>query len=89
MSYASYKNKDQGVFEIHQPEKVANLWQHVKNRQSNQPMTYDKFARAIRWYYEKDVMRKTNARHTFQFSPKTLAGITTDENNNIIIKHSV
>jgi hypothetical protein len=86
-SYASYKDKSQGIFEVHQPEKVANLWQQVTNRQSHNRMTYDKFARAIRWYYKDDIMKKTNTRHTFQFSPKTLQTCITDENNNTIIDY--
>lgn len=86
-SYASYKDKSQGIFEVHEPEKVADLWQQIKNRQSQQKMTYDKFARAIRWYYKTGIMKKTNARYTFQFSSKTLERITTDENNNIIINY--
>jgi hypothetical protein len=86
-SYASYKDKSQGIFEIHQPEKVANLWQQVKNRQSYQNMTYDKFARAIRWYYKDDIMKKTNARYTFQFSRKTLQACMIDENNNTTIDY--
>jgi hypothetical protein len=86
-SYASYKDKSQGIFEVHQPEKVANLWQQVTNRQSHNRMTYDKFARAIRWYYKDDIMKKTNTRHTFQFSPKTLQACINDENNNTIIDY--
>lgn len=82
-SYASYKNRAEGIFEIHEPEKVANLWQHVKNRQSNQNMTYDKFARAIRWYYKDGIMKKTNSRYTFQFASDTLNSVLVDENNNI------
>ena len=82
VSYASYTNKSQGIFQIHKPDMVADLWQQVKNRQSNQNMTYDKFARAIRWYYKSDIMKKTNARYTFQFSPATLKTFITDENNN-------
>ncbi len=88
-SYASYKDRALGLFEIYEPEKVADLWQHVKNRQSGQKMTYDKFARAIRWYYKTDIMKKTNARYTFQFSSRTLAGIIIDENNNITINSPV
>ncbi len=87
VSYASYKDQSLGIFEVHQPEKVADLWQQVKNRQSNQNMTYDKFARAIRWYYKTGIMKKTNARYTFQFSQKTLEAVTMDENNNIIINY--
>lgn len=71
-SYASYTNRALGIFEIHQTDKVAALWKQVKARQSNPNMTYDNFARAIRWYYKQGIMVKTNTRHTFQFSPSTL-----------------
>lgn len=81
-SYASFTDRMNGVFQIHQPNKVAELWQAVKSRQSNQKMTYDKFARAIRWYYKSNIMQKTNTRYTFQFSSKTLKNYFLDENNN-------
>ena len=71
-SYASYSNVSEGIFQIHKPDQVAVLWEQVKNRQSTQKMTYDKFARAVRWYYKQDIMIKTNTRYTFQFSPATL-----------------
>ena len=80
--YASYVDRSKGIFQIHQPEKVAQLWQAVKSRQSNQRMTYDKFARAIRWYYKSNIMQKTNTRYTFQFSSQTLKNYCIDENNN-------
>ena len=89
VSYASYKDETRGLFEIFEPEKVAKLWEQVKNRQAIHEMTYDKFARAIRWYYPADIMVKTNARYTFQFSSRTLAGIIIDENNNITINPPV
>lgn len=88
-SYAFYKDKARGIFEISQPEKVAYLWQQVKNRQAIHQMTYDKFARAVRWYYKDDIMTKTNARYTFQFSARTLSCIETDENNNVVIHSPV
>jgi len=84
-SYASWFKESPGLFEVHQPEKLADLWAHVKTRQANNPMTYDKLARAIRWYYPKEIMIKTNARYTFQFSPKFLQGLHIDENNNLTI----
>lgn len=80
--YASFIDKSKGLFQIHQPEKVAALWQAVKSRQSSQRMTYDKFARAIRWYYKSNIMQKTNTRYTFQFSSNTLKSYFFDENNN-------
>ncbi len=82
-SYASYIDKSAGVFQIHQPSEVATLWEKIKSRQAKQPMTYEKFARAIRWYYKSGIMVKTNARYTFQFGTCVLE---TDENNNNIIR---
>ncbi|CAF1124409.1 unnamed protein product [Rotaria sordida] len=87
-SYASYTNKSEGIFQIHEPEKVADLWQQVKSRQANQQMTYDKLARAVRWYYQYDIMKKTNTRYTFQFSAKTLNEFTIDQNNNKSLYYS-
>jgi hypothetical protein len=81
-SYASFSDRSKGLFQIYRPAKVAELWQAVKSRQSNQKMTYDKFARAIRWYYKSNIMQKTNTRYTFQFSSKTLKHYFVDENNN-------
>ncbi|CAF4869090.1 unnamed protein product [Rotaria socialis] len=80
-SYASFTNKSQGIFQIHEPDKVAMLWQQVKSRQSLKQMNYDKFARAVRWYYKLGIMQKTNSRYTFQFSPKTLEAFHTNHNN--------
>lgn len=80
--YASFIDYSKGIFQIHKPEQVAELWQAVKSRQSNQKMTYDKFARAIRWYYKSNLMQKTNTRYTFQFSSQTLKRYFFDENNN-------
>ncbi|CAF3352522.1 unnamed protein product [Rotaria sp. Silwood2] len=86
-SYASYTNKSEGIFQIHEPEKVAELWQKVKSRQSNQKMTYDKFARAVRWYYQAGIMKKTNTRYTFQFSLKTMKEFSIDQDNNNMLPY--
>ena len=72
-SYASFTNRAEGTFRIDQPERVAALWQQVKGRQSSSPMTYDKFARAIRWCYTQGTMLKTQTRHTLRFSPSALS----------------
>ncbi|UJR14237.1 hypothetical protein I4U23_001227 [Adineta vaga] len=83
ISYASYKDISKGIFEVHEPEKIAHLWQQIKSRQSNKEMTYDKFARAVRCYYKEGTMLKTNTRYTFQFSPKLMEQLCVDENNNM------
>ncbi|CAF3377574.1 unnamed protein product [Rotaria sp. Silwood2] len=80
-SYASYTNRSVGMFKIHKPNEVAALWEKVKSRQSTQRMTYDKFARAIRWYYKSGIMIKTKLSYTFQFGSSILR---LDEINNHI-----
>jgi hypothetical protein len=80
-SYASFTNRAEGLFRIDQPERVAALWQQVKGRQSSSPMTYDKFARAIRWCYTRGTMIKTQTRHTFQFSPTVLSQYVLTQQN--------
>lgn len=65
--YLSWLNKRDGVFKIHQPERVATLWRRVKSRQTHGVMDYDTFARGIRYYYKSGVMLKTHRKYTFRF----------------------
>jgi hypothetical protein len=66
-SYLSWLNKNEGLFKIHKPERIAILWTRVKNRQTNGIMNYKTFARGIRYYYQSGSMIKTNKKHTFRF----------------------
>ncbi|CAF1305569.1 unnamed protein product [Rotaria magnacalcarata] len=66
-SYLTWLNRNEGLFKIHDPERVAKLWSRVKNRRTNGVMTYDKFARALRFYYKSGSMIKTHKKHTFRF----------------------
>ncbi|CAF0802628.1 unnamed protein product [Didymodactylos carnosus] len=70
-SYASYININEGIFKLHLPSSCAKLWQHVKGRHGGLEMTYDKFARAIRFYYKLDIIRQTSGQFTFQFGPNS------------------
>jgi len=67
-SYASWLNKEEGLFKIHKPMKVAELWEKVKARKTNRDMDYDKFARGIRYYYDDGTMIATYTKHTYRFS---------------------
>ncbi|CAF1658666.1 unnamed protein product, partial [Didymodactylos carnosus] len=60
-----------GIFKFHLPSKVAKLWQHVKGRHGGHEMTYDKLARAIRFYYKLDIIRPTAGQFTFRFGPNS------------------
>ena len=44
-----------GEFKLTNPEEVANLWGKRKNKPS---MNYDKLSRALRYYYEKNIIKK-------------------------------
>jgi hypothetical protein len=66
-SYASWLNKDEGLFKIHKPSQVASLWKSVKVRKTNGSMNYDTLARGIRYYYQSGAMIKTHTKHTYCF----------------------
>ncbi|CAF0824360.1 unnamed protein product [Rotaria sp. Silwood1] len=65
--YLTWLNKNEGLFKIHDPERVAKLWSKVKNRKTNGIMNYDTFARGLRFYYKSGSMIKTHKKHTFRF----------------------
>ncbi|CAF0785063.1 unnamed protein product [Adineta steineri] len=67
-SYASWLNKDEGLFKIHKPAHAANLWKQVKRRRTKGSMDYDTFARGIRYYYKSGSMIKTHTKHTYCFA---------------------
>ncbi|CAF1033819.1 unnamed protein product [Didymodactylos carnosus] len=69
--YASYANKNKGIFKLHKPNEIAALWKNAKGRNAAHDMTYDKLARALRFYYKKGFMMQTHGHYTFQFGPKS------------------
>lgn len=82
-SYVTFIDRSQGIFQVHEPDRMAELWGKVRNRQSQLKMTYDKLARGIRWYYPAGLMIKTNTRYTFQFSRRTMEAFSIDEINDL------
>lgn len=71
-SYICWVDKDQGLCRILLPNQVAALWGKVKRRQTNGKMTYQTFARGLRYHYTIGSMMKTKKKHTFclKKSPK-------------------
>ena len=54
-----------GEFRIHNPEEVARRWGLRKNKPN---MNYDKLSRALRYYYDKNIMSKiTGKRYAYKF----------------------
>ena len=45
----------EGEFKLLNPEEVASLWGKRKNKQN---MNYDKLSRALRYYYDKNIIKK-------------------------------
>jgi hypothetical protein len=49
-------NKSEREFRMLEPESVAVWWGHLKNKPG---MTYEKFSRSLRYYYDKGILKKT------------------------------
>ena len=68
LSYASWTNQSKGLFKVHRPNDVAQLWSKVKSRQASRVMNYDTFARGIRSYYANGLMIATRTKYTYRFA---------------------
>ena len=54
-----------GEFKLADPDEVARRWGRRKNKPN---MNYDKLSRALRYYYDKNIMTKVHGkRHVYQF----------------------
>ncbi|KAJ8377702.1 hypothetical protein AAFF_G00254830 [Aldrovandia affinis] len=65
---------DDGEFKLLQAEEVARLWGARKNKPS---MNYDKLSRALRYYYDKNIIKKVNGQkfvYRFVSYPDILSG---------------
>lgn len=73
---ATYIDPQKGIFKFHDKDMAAKLWQEAKQRNCDSDMTYEKFARAIRHYYDKDIIQRYRAHFTFRFGPNSGFGTT-------------
>ncbi|XP_063442965.1 Friend leukemia integration 1 transcription factor-like [Mytilus trossulus] len=65
---------NEGEFRIVDPEEVARKWGQRKCRPN---MNYDKLSRALRYYYDKNIMRKVNGKkYTYKFDASCLANMS-------------
>ncbi|XP_036388035.1 ETS domain-containing protein Elk-4 [Megalops cyprinoides] len=68
---------EDGEFKLLQAEEVAKLWGARKNKPS---MNYDKLSRALRYYYDKNIIKKVNGQkfvYRFVSYPDILSGDAT------------
>ena len=61
----NWDNKREGLFRFHDAQAFAALWGKHRNRPN---MTYDKVARALRYYYKRDILSQVGGRLTYRFS---------------------
>lgn len=68
---------EEGEFKLLQAEEVAKLWGARKNKPN---MNYDKLSRALRYYYDKNIIKKVNGQkfvYRFVSYPDILKGDVT------------
>ena len=63
----NWENRNEGLFRFHDANAFAALWGKHRNRPH---MTYDKVARALRYYYKRDILNQVGGRLTYRFSKR-------------------
>ncbi|XP_015256711.1 PREDICTED: ETS domain-containing protein Elk-4-like isoform X1 [Cyprinodon variegatus] len=72
---------EEGEFKLLQAEEVARLWGARKNKPN---MNYDKLSRALRYYYDKNIIKKVNGQkfvYRFVSYPDILKGDASGRTN--------
>ncbi|ELK33974.1 PREDICTED: GA-binding protein alpha chain [Myotis davidii] len=75
---------DEGEFKLNQPELVAQKWGQWKNKPT---MNYEKLSRALRYYYDGDVICKVQGKrfvYKFVCDLKTVIGYSAAELNRLV-----
>lgn len=61
----SWENQHDGIFHIHDPQALAELWGKHRNHEG---MNYDKMSRAMRYYYRRGILEPVRERLTYKFA---------------------
>ena len=75
---------NQGAFKLLDPERVAQLWGERKNKPA---MNYEKLSRALRYYYDGDMIHKVHGKrfvYKFVCDLKMLLGYNAGELNELV-----
>lgn len=73
-----------GEFKLNNPEMVAQLWGERKNKPH---MNYEKLSRALRYYYDGDMICKVSGKrfvYKFVCDLKSLLGYNAEELNKLV-----
>ena len=76
----------EGEFRLNNPEMVAQLWGERKNKPH---MNYEKLSRALRYYYDGDMISKVHGKrfvYKFVCDLKQLLGYSAEELNKLVIQ---
>ncbi|XP_018901728.2 ETS-related transcription factor Elf-5 isoform X1 [Bemisia tabaci] len=77
-SFICWDNYEEGTFRFVQSNQVAKLWGTIKG---NTKMNYEKFSRAMRYYYKSEIFLPVEGRRlVYQFGPKATGWKTDDPN---------
>ncbi|RZF41901.1 hypothetical protein LSTR_LSTR005669 [Laodelphax striatellus] len=68
-SIICWDDYEKGTFRFVQSEKVARLW---GDKKENPEMNFEKFSRAMRYYYKSKVLIAVQRRLVYQFGPKAM-----------------
>ncbi|KAK6645417.1 hypothetical protein RUM43_001694 [Polyplax serrata] len=80
---------DDGEFKLNNPEMVAQLWGQRKNKPA---MTYEKLSRALRYYYDGDMISKVHGKrfvYKFVCDLKQLLGYSASELNQLVTESAL
>ncbi|XP_041373837.1 GA-binding protein alpha chain-like isoform X2 [Gigantopelta aegis] len=75
---------DEGEFKLNNPEMVAQMWGRRKNKPT---MNYEKLSRALRYYYDGDMIAKVHGKrfvYKFVCDLKMLLGYSAGELNRLV-----
>ncbi|XP_048241870.1 DNA-binding protein D-ETS-3-like isoform X3 [Haliotis rufescens] len=64
-SYIAWVNRQEGIFRLIDPQRLAELWGHVKG---NKSMNYEKLSRGLRYYYTHNVLEHVPGKLVYKFS---------------------
>lgn len=77
---------EDGEFKLNNPEMVAQLWGQRKNKPT---MNYEKLSRALRYYYDGDMIAKVHGKrfvYKFVCDLKSLLGYSAGELNRLVME---
>ncbi|XP_067655591.1 ETS-related transcription factor Elf-3-like [Haliotis asinina] len=64
-SHIVWVNRQEGIFRLIDPARLAELWGHVKG---NKSMNYEKLSRGLRYYYTHNVMEHVPGKLVYKFA---------------------